>query len=88
MVPIEEFDALKNLLAQIEYQHHIKCQQKDLYIEGFRAEIERLKSEFAIYFEEFKLHHEIKAQDLEQKVKQQQQRLDMFEKNAEFDEIL
>lgn len=31
-----------------------------------------MRSEFAIDFEEFKLQHEIKTQDLEQRVKRQQ----------------
>lgn len=47
-----------------------------------------MKNEFAIDFEEFKLQHELKTQDLEDRVKRQQAKLDLFEKNAEFDEVL
>ena len=88
MVPVDEFEALKALTAKIESDLTEKCTQKDNYIQSLKGEIERMQGEFSLDFEEFKLQHELKTQDLEQRVKLQQQRLDMFERNAEFDEIL
>jgi len=65
MVPFEEFEALKALTIKMENDWLLKCEQKDLYIESLRSEIDRMRGEFAIDFEEFKLQHEIKTQDLE-----------------------
>ena len=55
MVPFEEFEALKALTIKIENDWLLKCEQKDLYIESLRSEIDRMRGEFAIDFEEFKL---------------------------------
>jgi len=55
MVPMVEFDALKDLLQKIEFDARVKCEQKDAYINGMREEMDRMRNEFAIDFEEFKL---------------------------------
>lgn len=88
MVPVEEFEALKALALKIDSDSRAKLDHKEVYIQELRAEIARMKNEFAIDFEEFKLQHELRTQDLEDRVKRQQAKLDLFEKNAEFDEVL
>jgi len=55
MVPFEEFEALKTLTIRIENEARLKIDQKDAYIESLRSEIDRMRGEFAIDFEEFKL---------------------------------
>jgi hypothetical protein len=66
----------------------LKLEEKDNFIENLKKEIFRLKEEFAIDFEEFKLQHELKTQDLEERCKRQQAKLTLYERNAEFDEVL
>lgn len=87
-VPIEEFEALKRLVLKVESDGRVKIEQKDLFIAGLKAELARMKDEFALDMEEVKLQHELKTQDLEEQVKRQRAKLDLFEKNAEFDEVL
>ena len=84
MVPQSEFENLKALTLKIESEACETIQKKDAFIEQMRAEMQEMSEQHKIDLDEHRLQSEIRITDLEQKVKRQDERLAIFEANAEF----
>ena len=84
MVPQSEFENLKALTLKIESEACETIQKKDAFIEQMRAEMQEMSERHNIDIDEHRLQSEIRITDLEQKVKRQDERLAIFEANAEF----
>ena len=84
MVPQSEFENLKALTSKIESEACETIQKKDAFIEQMRAEMQEMSERHKIDMDEHRLQSEIRIADLEQKVKRQDERLAIFEANAEF----
>ena len=88
MVPEQEFENLKQLTFQIEKEATETIERKDGHIQSLIDEIQYLKESHKVDLEEQKLHYELKVTDLELKVKRSQERLEQFESQSEFEDIL
>ena len=88
MVPLKEFENLKQLTLQIEKEATETINRKDGHIKSLIEEIASLKEGYNVDFEELKLQSEIRITDLETKLKRQSERLGQFEAKSEFEDVL